>query len=69
MKRLIHTLLMIGVLVTLSANAAHAQTSGAQRMVAKIPFAFSVGKTNLPAGKYTFTVVNPTSDRKVLQIR
>ena len=69
MKRLIHTLLMIGVLVTLSANAAHAQTSGAQRMVAKIPFAFTVGKTNLPAGKYTFTVVNPTSDRKVLQIR
>jgi hypothetical protein len=28
-----------------------------------------VGKTSLPAGKYTFTVLNPTSDRRILQIR
>ena len=69
MKRLIHTLMMIGVLVTLCANAAQAQTSNKQHVIAKIPFAFTVGKTNLPAGKYTFTVVNPSSDRKVLQIR
>ena len=66
MKKFFHipliTILFAGVLVT----NAQAQT---QRVVASIPFAFSVGKTTLPAGRYTITVVNPTSDRKVLQIR
>jgi hypothetical protein len=51
------------------AVSAHAQTSGAQRVIASIPFAFNVGKTTLPAGKYTITVLNPASDRKTLQIR
>ena len=69
MKKLLYTLMMIVVVATLFANAAQAQTSSQQRVTAKIPFAFTVGKTNLPAGKYTFTVVNPASDRKVLQIR
>ena len=59
----------IVVLVTIFASAVQAQTSNPQTVIAKIPFAFTVGKTNLPAGKYTFTVVNPTSDRKVLEIR
>jgi hypothetical protein len=48
---------------------ADAQASGAQKMRARIPFAFNVGKTELPAGEYTVTVLNPTSDRKVVQIR
>ena len=69
MKKLLYTVMMIFVVATLFANAAQAQTSSQQRVIAKIPFAFSVGKTTLPAGKYTFTVVNPSSDRKVLQIR
>jgi hypothetical protein len=68
MKKLLYTLMAV-VVVTLSASAAEAQTSSQQRVIAKIPFAFSVGKTNLPAGKYVFSVVNPTSDRTVLQIR
>jgi hypothetical protein len=38
-------------------------------MVANIPFSFTVGKTTLPAGKYTITVLNPSSDRKALQLR
>jgi len=59
------TILLVGVL----AAAAQAQTSSAQKMVANIPFTFNVGQTELPAGKYTITVVNPSSDRKVLQIR
>jgi hypothetical protein len=66
MKRFFHipmiAILFAGVLVT----NAQAQT---QRLVASIPFAFSVGKTTLPAGRYTITVINPTSDRKILQIR
>jgi len=69
MKKLLYTVMMIFVVATLFANAAQAQTSSQQRVIAKIPFAFTVGKTTLPAGKYTFTVVNPSSDRKVLQIR
>ena len=69
MKRLFHLLLMSVALVTLSAHAAQAQTNGPERVVAKIPFAFTVGKTSLPAGKYIFSIVNPASDRKVLQIR
>ena len=69
MKKLRYTLMMIAVVVILYANTAHAQTGSQQRVIAKIPFAFTAGKTTLPAGKYTFTIVNPSSDRKVLQIR
>jgi hypothetical protein len=69
MKKLLYTVMMTVVVVTLFARAAEAQTSSQQRVIAKIPFAFSAGKTNLPAGKYVFTVVNPASDRTVLQIR
>lgn len=68
MKKLSYTL-MIVVLVTLGAIAAQAQTNNPQRVVAQIPFAFSVGKTTLPAGKYAISVLNPSSDRTVLQIR
>ena len=49
--------------------SAQAQTAGAQVAVADIPFAFNVGNKTLPAGKYKVTVLNPNSDRKVLQIR
>jgi hypothetical protein len=69
MKKLSHILMMSVVLVTLCLSAAPAQTSSQQRMIATIPFAFNVGKTSLPAGKYTVSVVNPSSDRKVLQLR
>ena len=68
MRKLSHTLMMI-VLVTLGAVAAEAQTNGPKRVVAQIPFAFNVGKTTLPAGKYAISVVNPSSDRTVLQLR
>jgi hypothetical protein len=54
--------------VALSAGV-HAQTSSTQRVVANIPFTFNVGDKTLPAGKYAITVLNPTSDRKVLQVR
>jgi hypothetical protein len=69
MKKLFNISLMIIMLAGVLAVSAHAQTSGAQRVIASIPFAFNVGKTTLPAGKYTITVLNPTSDRKTLQIR
>jgi hypothetical protein len=59
----------IPLMLIMLAVSVHAQTSGTQRVIANIPFAFSVGKTTLPAGRYTITVLNPTSDRKTLQIR
>ena len=58
-------IILIGVLVV----GAHAQTNSAQQVIANIPFAFTAGKTTLPAGKYTIAVLNPASDRKALQIR
>ena len=69
MKR--HVILSIAMmmLVAVVANTAEGQISGAQRMRARIPFAFNVGAKSLPAGEYSITVLNPTSDRKVLQIR
>ena len=66
MKRYFNIPLIIVMLAGVLAVNAQAQT---QKVVASIPFAFSAGKTTLPAGRYTITVLNPASDRKVLQIR
>ena len=59
----------VPLMLIMLAVSAHAQTSSVQKMIATVPFEFSIGKTTLPAGKYTITVLNPTSDRKTLQIR
>ncbi len=65
MKRFFNIPLIVIVFAGVLAVNVHAQT----KLIASIPFAFSVGKTTLPAGKYTITVLNPASDRKILQIR
>lgn len=69
MKR--HLILTIAIMMFMAgvAMSAEAQVSGSQRMRARIPFAFNVGAKSLPAGEYNITVLNPTSARKVLQIR
>src|SRR6476620_15371 len=69
MKKFFNIPLAIMMLLAVLVVGAHAQTSSAQKMIASIPFTFNVGKTLLPAGKYTITVLNPSSDRKILQIR
>ena len=69
MKRHSLTLIAIIILAGVFTVSAEAQTAGSQKVVANIPFAFNVGNTSLPAGKYTITVLNPSSDRKVLQVR
>ena len=69
MKRHLNIPLVIIMLAGVLAVSAHAQTSNAQRVIASIPFSFNVGKTTLPAGRYTITVLNRTSDRKILQLR
>ena len=63
------TVLMFMATMILATITAEAQTSGSQQIRARIPFAFNVGKAQLPAGEYTVAVLNPNSDRKVLQIR
>lgn len=69
MKRQLNFAIAIIIVCGVLTIIAQAQTSGPQRMRANIPFAFNVGQKTLPAGVYTVTVVNPSSDRKVLQIR
>lgn len=58
-----------GVSAISAARASPPQALGSQIMRARIPFTFSVGNTDLPAGVYTVRIVNPTSDRKALLIR
>lgn len=69
MKRYLNTAIAMIILAGAFTASAYAQAAGTQPVVANIPFDFNVGSKNLPAGKYTITVVNPSSDRKVLQIR
>lgn len=69
MKRFFYIPVAVVVLLTALAAGAQGQTSSAPRIFARIPFSFAVGKKTLPAGQYTITVVNPSSDRKILQIR
>ena len=66
MKRLTIALIIVCGFFALNT---HAQTSAPQKIRANVPFAFNVGDKTLPAGDYTLAVVNPASDRKVLQIR
>ena len=69
MKRHLNIPMAIMILVGALSAGAQAQSSSAQKVIANIPFEFNVGEKLLPAGKYTITVTNPTSDRKILQIR
>lgn len=69
MKRFLYVPLAIVILAGVLATSVQAQSGSSQRIIANIPFAFNVGKTSLPAGKYTITVLNPSSDRRILQIR
>ena len=69
MKRYLTLTIAIMMFVAVAAITAEAQASGTRHLRARIPFAFNVGAKSLPAGEYTITVLNPTSDRKALQIR
>jgi len=67
MKRFFNITFAIIILATAFAAGTQAQTT--RRVIADIPFAFTANNKTLPAGKYTITVLNPSSDRKALQIR
>ena len=69
MKRHAYTTIALMVLVGLMAMAAQAQTGSRTQLVANIPFQFNVGDKAMPAGEYTVSQVNPSSDHAVLQLR
>ena len=69
MKRQLRLFIAIVIMCGVSAISSHAQTTASPTLRAEIPFAFTVGEKSLPAGVYTVRVLNPTSDRKTLQIR
>jgi hypothetical protein len=69
MKRFFNIPLAIIILASALTIGVQAQTSSAQRVIANIPFTFIAGHKTLPAGRYTIAVLNPSSDRKILQIR
>ena len=69
MKRHLKILTTSIILVGALTAGALPQSAQTQALLANIPFAFNVGAKNLPAGRYTITVLNPTSDQRVLQVR
>ena len=69
MKRYIHLTIAIIIACGVFAISGHAQTNVSPTLRAEVPFTFSVGEKSLPAGVYTVRILNPTSDRKTLQIR
>ena len=64
-----YTIIALLVLVGSMAVAAQAQTSSRTELRATIPFQFNVGNKQMPAGDYTVTPINPSSDRVVLRLR
>lgn len=69
MKKHLTLTMAVMVVCGLFASGGKAQTGGPQTIRARIPFTFTVGAKSLPAGVYIVSILNPSSDRKVLQIR
>jgi hypothetical protein len=69
MKKQAYTMIGLIVLIGSMAVAAQAQNNGRTRMTANIPFDFSVGNKDLPAGQYEVTEVNPASQPVALRLR
>ena len=69
MTRHLTLTIAIMIVVGIFGVGAQAQTASSQTIRARIPFTFTVGDKSLPAGFYTVRILNPTSDRKALQIR
>jgi len=68
MKKHIYFHLIAAILASVLGVTAQAQSRNRQQLRVSVPFAFNVGNKLLPAGEYRLSVVNPSSDRSVLQI-
>ena len=69
MKTQTYTIIALVVLIGSMGVAAQAQTSRGTELRASIPFSFNVGDKTMPAGEYTISQLNPTSNNAVLQLR
>ena len=69
MKKYLTLTIAMMMVLAVATITADAQVFGSKQMSARIPFAFNVGNKTLPAGEYTVKVLNPNSDRYVLQVR
>lgn len=69
MKKHLRIAMAVMFLFAVLGMGVQAEGASSQGIVATIPFSFNVGNTAMPAGKYTITVINPSSDRRALQIR
>lgn len=63
--------LFVAIIIVCGAFAitGNAQTPVSPTIRARIPFTFNVGGKTMPPGVYTVRILNPSSDRRVLQIR
>ena len=69
MKKQIYMVVTVIALLTIAnLSSANAQTQPRVQLTVNIPFAFSIGDKNMPAGEYTVRCTNPSSDAKVLQL-
>ena len=68
MKKQAYTLIGALVFATMIAFSTVNAQSNNYELIANIPFAFSAGSQTLPAGEYRVTVVNPSSDQRVLKL-
>ena len=69
MKKQTLTMIALMVLIGSLMGSAKAQSLSSGRLVANIPFAFSVGNQTLPAGEYIFSCVNKAEAQTILLIR
>jgi hypothetical protein len=69
MKKVIYLHFVAVILVSVLGISVQAQSRNRQQLFVNIPFAFNVGNTLLPAGDYSVSIVNPSSDRSVLKIK
>lgn len=68
MKKSVYILTVV-VMLVLAAGVSSANAQTTTQMSANIPFAFHVGDQSFAAGEYDVRITNPSSDRKVLQLR
>ena len=63
------TMLLVTTIVALSCAAASAKAQQRLNMSAEIPFEFTVGNVNLPAGSYTVRAITESGDALVISNR
>jgi hypothetical protein len=68
MKKQAYMIMAITMLIGIMSVSARAQNNKPY-LIANIPFEFTVGNQTMPAGEYTVSVANPSSDLKVLRLR